>query len=48
MKKLAKKLDKFANWGMVELSDWTRDILYEFLIEIIGEMLQNEEKRIRD
>ena len=46
MKKLAKKLDKFVDWSMIELSDWTRDLFYEFLIEIIGEILQNEDRRI--
>lgn len=45
MKKLAKMLDKFADWSMVELNKWTRQMLYEFLIELVGEMLQNEEKR---
>lgn len=45
MKKLAKRLDKYADLSMVELTKWTRQLLYEFLIEFISEMLQNEEER---
>ena len=47
MKKLAKMLDNAADCSMVELTKWTRQLLYEFIIEFVGEMLQNEEERNR-
>ena len=45
MKKLAKMLDNVADCTMIELTKWTRELLYDFVIEFVGEMLENEEKR---
>jgi hypothetical protein len=42
MKELAKKLDKFADFSQIELSKWTRQILYEFVLEIIGDVIEYE------
>jgi hypothetical protein len=46
MKKLARMLDNAADCSMVELTKWTRQVLYDFVIDFVGEMLQNEEDRI--
>lgn len=47
MKRLAKMLDNAADCSMVKLTKWNRQILYEFIIEFVGEMLENEEHRLK-
>lgn len=38
MKKLAKKFDKFADTYQIELSKWTRNILYDFITKLAEEI----------
>jgi len=43
MKKLAKKLDKFANTYQIKLSKWTRGVLYDFITKLAEEIRDNEQ-----
>jgi len=38
MKKLATRLNEYADIWQIELSNWTRDLLYEFITELVEEI----------
>ena len=38
MKKLAKRLAEYADIWQIELSKWTNDLLYEFIIKIVEDI----------
>ncbi len=38
MKKLAKRLDKFADVYLIKLSKWTREVLYDFITKLAEEI----------
>ena len=48
MKKLAKQIDKFADVRMIKLNKWLRNLLYEFLIDLIEEILESFKNETKD
>lgn len=44
MKELVRKLDMFARITGIELPDWTTDVLYRFLTDIIEQITNTTNK----